>query len=89
MSYTRVLVQVRMHGACGIVSLIQKYKRPIRTVGHDLHIEISMETKFFIFLNFFTIFSDILKRVILDGYEVIRLKNLSYLLKIVKSFKKM
>ena len=70
-----MLVQVRMHGACDIISPIQKFKRPIRTVGHDLHIEISLETKFFIFLKFFTIFSDILKMVILDGYEVIRLTN--------------
>ena len=84
-----VLDQVQSKRCLIVVSSIEMFKQPIRTVEHDLHIEISLETKFPIFLNFFTIFSDILKMVILDGSEIIRLTNLSSLLKIVKNFKKM
>ena len=84
-----VLVQVRMQRYLYIVSPIRKFKHPIRTIEYYLHIEISLETKFFIFLEFFLLFfPDILKMVILDGYKVIRLTNLSSLLKIVKNFKK-
>ena len=52
-----VLAQARMHRACGIISPIENLKLPTQTVEYDLHIEISLETKFYIFLNFFTIFN--------------------------------
>jgi hypothetical protein len=35
------------------VSRILKLKWSIQTIEHDLHIEISFEIKFYIFLNFF------------------------------------
>ena len=41
-----------------VVSTNQKSKWPIRTIKHDLYIEISLETEFYIFLNFFTIFNE-------------------------------
>jgi hypothetical protein len=45
------------------VSQIYKFKRPIQTVEHHLHIEISLEIKIYIFLNFFYYF--------LDGYKIV------------------
>ena len=40
----------------GSVSPNPKFKLPIRTVHHYIHIEICLETKFYIFINCFTIF---------------------------------
>ena len=64
---------------------IQKFKRPIRTVEHDVHIEIFLETKFYIFLKFFTIFKRCDK---LDGSEKFRLTNFVTSLKNSKKFQK-
>ena len=55
-SDTMVLVQVRMQRYLYIISPIRKFKHPIRTVEYDLHIEISLETKFYIFFEFFYYF---------------------------------
>jgi hypothetical protein len=38
------------------VSQIWKFKRPIQIIEHHLHIEISLEIKFYIFLKLFAIF---------------------------------
>jgi hypothetical protein len=35
---------------------ISKFKWPIQTIEHDFHIEISLEIKFYFFLNFFANF---------------------------------
>jgi hypothetical protein len=40
------------------VCISKKSKRPIQTVEHDFHIEISLEIKFYSFLNFFLLFLD-------------------------------
>ena len=74
-----------MHGAYGIVSPIRMFKLPIWTVEVDLHIEIYFETKFYIFLKFFTIFKRGDK---LDGSEKFRLTNFVISLKNSKKFQK-
>ena len=60
-----------------------------RDVEHDLHIEISLETKFYIFLNFFTIFNggDKFVNLIFSNPSNNTIFYLSK--KIVKKFKKM
>ena len=44
-----------------LISSFLKSKQSIRTAQHDLHVKICLETKFYIFWNFFTIFLDLLK----------------------------
>ena len=70
-----VLGQARMQRCLRVVSPIEKFKRPIRTVQCVLHIEISLQTKFYIFSNFFTIFFRFLKIVVIGGSKTIWIKN--------------
>jgi hypothetical protein len=57
------------------VSRIWKFKRSIQTIEHDLHIELSLEIKFYFFLNFFTIFQMSTKSLVLDGAKIVRSAN--------------
>ena len=72
----------------GSVSPNPKFKLPIRTVHHDIHIEICLETKFYIFLNFFTIFYIGMKFVNLKLLKSFKTYKFITLLKIVKNFQK-
>ena len=88
-SWATVLLEAPKSRCFHLVSTNQKSKWPIRTVKRDLHIEISFETKFYIFMNFFTIYNGRDKFVNLIFSNPSN-KTIFYLSeKIVKKFKKM
>ena len=66
-----------------------KFKWPIRTVDLVLHINMCLETKFYIFWNFFTISLDLLKIAVFYGPDLLKTAIFNKSKKIVKKFQKM
>ena len=56
-SEAKVICKLRIDLCC-LYLYFQSIKSQYKTVKHDLHIKIYLETKFFIFLFIFTIFLD-------------------------------
>ena len=61
MGYGTCFIKHKPFGALRPFVPLSSPKQSIRTIQDDLHIEMCLETKFYIFWNFFTIFKRFLK----------------------------